>query len=328
MLFHHICESLHLGTPLSAPVPLHGGYTHRMYSLLTDCGHYAIKLLNPEIMQRTDALENYHQAETFEARLEQASPLCQSHLLPARLINGRKLHCIDGQYVYIFDYFDGKVLPEDCITPLHCEQMGCMLSAIHAIDHRELTGEPDHPEPINWHALADALLADEEAHTDGLALRSAIPMLVRVTAAAESAALQLPRVQTICHNDMDAKNVLWQGRDYRIIDLECLGWGDPVQELLDLAVSWGGWPLEEARFKSFIRGYCSAGAALPGALSLHYDSRRNHIDWLAYNASRALSGDPAERTVGRSQIGETIAKIESDQQNRTLVLQWLSELQP
>jgi hypothetical protein len=59
------------------------------------------------------------------------------------------------------------------------------------------------------------------------------------------AADRLPRRTALCHNDMDAKNVLWQGGDFRIIDLECLGPANPEQEMLDLAISWAGYELDE-----------------------------------------------------------------------------------
>ena len=103
-------------------------------------------------------------------------------------------------------------------------------------------------------------------------------------------------------------------------------WGLARQELLDLAISWAGWPAEEARFKAFVQGYRDAGGVCDADAALLYDSRRNHIDWLEYNARRALFDDPEERRIGREQIVETIGKIGSDQQARKTILQWLEEL--
>ena len=137
--------------------------------------------------------------------------------------------------------------------------------------------------------------------------------------------LALPRVEAVCHNDMDPKNVLWQGADFRIIDLECLGWADPMQELLDLAIAWAGWPTDETKLVAFVRAYYAAGGERPADAALVFDSRRNHLDWLAYNAKRALSEDGQERAMGRSQISETIDKIRSDQQNRSRMLRWMAE---
>lgn len=317
-MWERICEALSLGKLNGVPEQLHGGYMHRMYAVTTDQGRYAVKLLNPEIMARMDAMENYRTAEAFEARLEAAG----LPVLPAWMIGGSKMQCVDGQYLYVFDYFDGQALKDREITPAHCEMMGGVLARIHSLGWRECL-EHEEMQPIDWQALSEALLASPDARQEAAALQEAVPMLTRVTAAAVNALQHLPRVQTICHNDIDAKNVLWRGSEYRIIDLESLGWADPMQELLDLAVSWAGYPLEEACFRAFVRAYYAAGGKRPADAAMVFDSRRNHIDWLEYNVRRALFDDPQERAIGRTQIMETIGKITFDQQNREAVLRWM-----
>ncbi len=331
-MLHRICDTLRLGEML-AHRDLSGGYLHRMVALTTTQGRYAVKLLNPEVMARPGALENFARAEAFERRLEEAG----LPILPALTIGECKLHRVDGQYLYVFAYYDGHALPVEAITPAHCARMGDVLARIHAVDRREGPA-PDIPVPIDWAALADALLADGEAHEDGLLLREAIPLLAEADAEANAAIRRLPQIQTICHGDMDSKNVLWQASpdgkaspaggegDFRVIDLECLDWGDPHQELLDLAVSWGGWPLQEANVKAFVAAYRDAGGGLPDDPAAVLRSRRNHIDWLAYNARRALFADAQERAVGRSQIGETIGKIRSDWENLPRILRWMQEI--
>lgn len=343
-LFCRICSELSLGSMTEPPVRLHGGYTHRMFRLTTHTGDYAVKLLNAEVMQRPDALDHFRTAEAFESLLEERG----LPILPALTIGGRKLQQVDGQYLYVFNYFDGHALKDNEITPAHCRRMGAALAGIH---RAELVppatpdavgapiGRPPPPPSANrpnadsspakgslWGELAQALLSSGDARAEGDMLLAAAPMLARVTAAMEDAVRHLPPRETLCHNDMDAKNVLWQGDDFRIIDLECLGYADPRQELLDLAISWAGWPAEEVRFKAFVQGYRDAGGVCDADAALLYDSRRNHIDWLEYNARRALFDDPEERRIGREQIVETIGKIGSDQQARKTILQWLEEI--
>lgn len=325
-IWNKICRTLTLGEPMGEPVPLSGGYTHRMYALTTTQGRYAVKLLNPEIMARPDALNNYGLAEAFETLLQvNALPI-----LPAMDIFGHKLHCISGQYLYIFRYFDGHVLKDDEITPDHCYAMGNVLARIHAVCRRPLPEEAGLPSGIDWPPLVAALLRNPESRAEGADMHRALPMLIRVTRAMTLAAAQLPREEALCHNDMDAKNVLWQGNDFRIIDLECLGWADPGQEALDLAISWAGWPAREDRFKAFLRAYRAAGGTLPASPAILYDSRRNHLDWLAYNARRAVpeaaASDPEERRIGREQIVETLGKLEGDQRQRSSLLQWMEEV--
>lgn len=53
----------------SAPVCLKGGFMHKMYKVETEQGTYAHKLLNPFVMQRETAMENYSKAEQIELLL-------------------------------------------------------------------------------------------------------------------------------------------------------------------------------------------------------------------------------------------------------------------
>ncbi|MBR3765095.1 MAG: phosphotransferase [Clostridia bacterium] len=330
-LFQHICAQLSLGDMIAAPVSLSGGYTHRMFSVTTTQGKYAVKLLNPEIMARPDAADNYARAEAHEAAFEAAG----LPILPAKVIGGRKMQCVDGQYLYVFDFYPGRVLQDSEITPAHCAAMGEVLARIHSLecaspqtDRPEgavSPGPTEEAEDIDWPPLVAALLRDPEARWHGSCMHRALPMLIRVTRAMENASARLPRREALCHNDMDAKNVLWYGSDYRIIDLECIGFANPEQELLDLAVSWAGCDLNEAKFRAFIESYRAAGGRILSDPADLFDSRRNHLDWLAYNARRALHSDMEERRTGREQIEETLEKLAWDQRNRSRILVWLSE---
>lgn len=319
LLIERICEVLALGTMVGEAVRLSGGYTHRMVGFETTSGHYAAKLLNREIMARPDALANYRRAEGFEALLEARG----LPVLSAMTIGGRKMQQVDGQYLYLFPWFDGRTLQDGEITPDHCRAMGRALAQIHAC--AECDAAPDDFDPPDWQVLTAALAAHGDYADEARLMRSSLPLLTSVTEAAVHAAAFLPRRQTLCHNDMDAKNVMWQGNDFRIIDLECLGYADPHQELMDLAVSWAGWPGDGDCFRAFVSAYARAGGVLPSRPDVTYDSRWNHLDWLAYNARRCMSQDAEERAVARTQIGETIDKIRADQARRDMFLRWFRE---
>lgn len=318
-MFDRICTALALGKLTAPPLRLHGGYMHRMFRLTTEQGDYAVKLLNPEIMSRPDALDNYRAAEGFEALLETEN----LPILPAKVMGGRKMQCVDGQYLYVFDYYEGHTLQETEITPAHCAKIGAVLARIHAVARQDATAaEPS--SPIDWVSLANALLASGETKAEGASLCAAVPMLVQVTAAMEDAIRRIPPLAALCHNDMDPKNVLWQGEDFRIIDLECLGYADPRQEMLDLAISWSGG--REEPFKAFVSAYAAQGGVFPADAAAVYDSRRNILDWLAYNARRALFDDPEERRIAREQIAWSLEKLRQDVRQRESILHWLAEV--
>ena len=90
-LLKKICEMLNLGALTEEPKRLSGGFLHEMVSVFTDKGKYAVKFLNPFIMQRETAMENFRTAERFEAVLEKAG----LPILPALTINGKKMQEID-----------------------------------------------------------------------------------------------------------------------------------------------------------------------------------------------------------------------------------------
>lgn len=322
-IFANICAALHLGEMTAAPMQLSGGHSHRMYALTTTRGRWAVKLLNPEVMARPDAKANYASCEAFEAMLEAAG----LPILPARVIDGRKMLCVDGQYLYVFDYCEGRVLSDEEITPAHCAAMGDVLAHIHAIDVPCEGGDSEetHESP-DWPPLVAALLRNPESRAEGADMHRALPLLLRATRAMELASARLPQRTALCHNDMDAKNVLWQGSDFHIIDLECLGPANPEQEMLDLAISWAGYELDEKKFRAFVTAYLAAGGRISSDPSELYDSRRNHLDWLAYNARRALFEDAEERRIGRIQIADSLHKLAWDQRNRAMIIGWMEEI--
>ena len=132
-LLRKICLQCGLGTLECEPVPLKGGFLHKMYSLFTDKGKYAVKLLNPFIMQRETAHENYRTAEELEAILEQSD----IPIIPTLKFGGRKMQEIDGQFFYLYDWYGGKALVSRSVTEYHCSAIGNVLARIHALDRRE-----------------------------------------------------------------------------------------------------------------------------------------------------------------------------------------------
>ena len=61
--FEKLCNILKLGEIVSSPKSISGGLLHRMYAMETTQGKYAIKALNPQIMIRSTAMQNYVNSE-------------------------------------------------------------------------------------------------------------------------------------------------------------------------------------------------------------------------------------------------------------------------
>ena len=96
-------QSLSLGKILPPVTPVSGGLMHRMYRVNTSDRSYAVKHLNPDIMARSDAMENYRKAETLEKIIEDAG----IPVVAAVTVNGQKMQKADGNYFYIFPWQNG-----------------------------------------------------------------------------------------------------------------------------------------------------------------------------------------------------------------------------
>ncbi len=291
----------------SDPVRLNGGFMHKMYKIDTEYGTYALKILNPYVMQRKTAMENYARAEQLELLLEQED----IPILPSLSFEERKMQEIDGNYFYIFEYFHGKALKSDEIKEYHCTEMGKVLAKIHSID-RKYMSQSVSDISIDWdYYLSELNKVDIRLYT---ILKTALPIIQRSQTNGNQARKKLPQIISICHNDMDCKNVLWSGKDYRIIDLECLSYNNPFMELFEMVLCWSGYEhrqIDFQLFQSFLQGYKNAGGEMPVDWETLYDCNNGRLEWLEYNIKRVLGVDCGadEKEIGINQVEETIQHI-------------------
>lgn len=320
-ILEKICHVYNLGELLCKPTRLTGGFMHKMYSLFTTQGKYAVKLLNPFIMQRKDAMDNYRTAEVFESALEQT----KIPILPALSFDGKKMQCMDGQYFYLYQWYDGKALKSEEITPYHCEKIGGILAEIHGLKLLRTNGAEAEIGPecceekyerkelhIDWDDYIEKLAVKNRSLSELLQTNRAL--LYESQDKGNEAIKKLPTTVAICHNDMDSKNVLWSGKECRIIDLECLSYGSPVMELYELALCWSGYEvcnIDVSLFQSFIRAYAKAGGTLPTDWETVYYCNNGRLEWLEYNVKRALGMECSEEEIemGVEQVKETMAHV-------------------
>ncbi len=306
-IFNDICQQFNLGEFTSEPKQLKGGFMHKMYSLFTTKGKFAIKLLNPYVMKRETVFENYRIAEELEAKLEQTD----IPILPALTFNGKKMQEINGQYFYLFDFYEGKSLKDEEITIEHCEKTGEFLAKIHSIDKKS---RPYNRNEINvdWDMLIEKLSQNNTELYNLLSTNRNI--LYESQQKGNLAIKKIPPVMTICHNDMDSKNILWNGSSCRIIDLECLCYSSPFIELYEMALCWSGYEncnIDFDLFKALIKSYANNGGELPKDWETIYYSSYGRLEWLEYNVKRALGIDCGEDEIemGISEVHETMAHI-------------------
>lgn len=302
-------DNLQLGKVLEKPVQVTGGFMHRMFKVVTENGKYIIKLLNPNIMKRPTAMGNYKTADGIEKILKQ-------HHIPAVYaleFNGTAMQEICGQYFYIFNWYDGKSLKDSEITAYHCEQIGKTLAEIHNID---LRNEPFERSGIHIDWQKYIRLAKEQQSPIYDIISDKIDLFNESMTKGNEAIKKMPPVKAICHNDMDSKNVLWLGNEFKLIDLECLGYSNPYLELFELALCWSGYEtcnIDFKLFNTFFKSYFkNTNLNTDIDWEVMYYSNFGRLEWLEYNIKRALRIEcdtDEEQQMGISEVKETVEHI-------------------
>lgn len=300
-----ICE---LGTAISSVKAVSGGLMHRMYKVTTDCGTYAVKHLNPEIMRRPDAHSNYARAEKMECMLEENG----IPIVPSLIFNGNKMQNLAGNFFYIFNWQEGYITDWHNITKTECYKAGNILGKIHAIEPKNIEHRAPELSRVDWHGY----VLRAEAENSGIAalLKDNEELFVHAEKELNKARASLPDVLCVSNEDMDPKNVMWDGETPRVIDLECLDYGNPVSHALQLALQWSGvvtCNIDAEKMVAFFDGYLEAYDNCFRAYSEVFGVAYTWIEWLEYNIQRALGTcvDEAEKKLGLSEVRNTIERI-------------------
>ena len=314
-IIKQLFETLSLGDVALPIVSVSGGFMHRMYKVCTANHTYAVKHLNPEIMKRPAAMENYKKAERLEAILESAG----IPIVPALTFDGKKMQEFHGNYFYIFDWHDGNITDWNNITPEQCWKAGNIQGRIHAIETKQ--SEPSEPglSTIDWKeylakAASTATDAGAPAKEVESLLKENLTLLDYAQNELNKARQALPNITTIIDEDMDPKNVMWENEEPVVIDLECLDYGNPISSAIQLSLQWSGITLcnfdaekQKAFFQGYFQAYDNGFRNYKSVFGLTY----TWIEWLEYNIQRALgaSQDKAEQEMGLTEVRNTINRI-------------------
>ena len=285
-----------------------GGFLHRMYRVTTECGTYAVKHLNREIMGRPGANENFARAEKIECMLEKEG----IPIVPSLTVHGSKMQNIEGHYFYIFNWQKGHITDWYNISKNQCRTAGNILGRIHAIKPENVPHQEPELSKIHWHEYV--LKAKEEKSEITSLLADNEELLVYAEKEMNKARAALPDVLCVSDEDMDPKNIMWDNGNPRVIDLECLDYGNPISHALQLSLQWSGittcnMDIEKmvAFFHGYLDAYDNCFRGYSGVFGLAY----TWVEWLEYNIRRALGKcvDETERTMGISEVRNTIDRI-------------------
>lgn len=310
--FENLCNNLNLGQIVHGPEAISGGLLHRMYAIETTQGKYAVKALNPQIMLRPTAMQNYINSEQVANIASNIVPA-----LPAKKFNGIFMQEFDNQYYLVFNWVDGKSLKPNEIKTIHSEKIGAILADLHMIDFSKL-GIVDHcsdnTQLIDWNYY---LRKGQEDKTVWVSLlMETVDELYDWNTQANRSAKQLSSEMVISHRDLDSKNVMWTKDEPIIIDWESVGYINPMHELIETAIYWSEdevGNIDKERFLTFINGYRKKYGALKANWAMVLaNGFLGKLGWLEYSLKRSLwieCTDEEEQQMGTSQVTETINTI-------------------
>lgn len=325
--FEKLCNILQLGKIVSMPEAISGGLLHRMYAIETTKGKYAIKALNPQIMLRPVAMQNYINSERVANIASNNVPA-----LPSKKFNGTFIQEIDNQFYLVFDWIDGKSLKLNEINKLHCEKIGAILANIHMTDFSNLgiiNNWSDNAHLTDWNYY---LQKGQENNTVWVNLMlKIIDELYDWNAEANKSARLLAPDMVISHRDMDPKNVMWNQDNPIIIDWESAGYINPMHELTETAFYWSEntiGSIDKERFLAIINGYKKRYGTLHANWKMVLLSGfLDKLGWLEYNLKRSLwieCTDKEEQQMGTAQVSETINSIKSYADTLPKLEKWLN----
>lgn len=310
--FEKLCNILKLGEIVGVVKAISGGLLHRMYAIETTKGKYAIKALNPQIMLRPVAIQNYIISEHIANIAANKIPT-----LPAKRFNDTLIQEIDNQFYLIFDWFDGSSLKPNEINIAHCEKIGAILADIHRMDFSELkkvnTWSGD-AQLIDWNYYLQKGIENKSVWVKQLL--ETINKLYDWNTQANKAAKLLASDKVISHRDLDPKNVMWNQDNPTIIDWEAAGYINPMQDLTETALYWSEnkvGDIDKERFLAFIGGYKKRYGTFQANWGMVLTSGfLSKLGWLEYNLKRSLCiecTDKEEQNLGMAQVTETINAI-------------------
>lgn len=305
-----------------------GGLMHKMFKVQTNKGTYAVKCLNPEIMKRPGAFDNYKRAEALESILEDNG----IPIVPALTFDGQKMLREDDRYFYIFNWQEGHITDPDNITKEQCYKAGEILGRIHAIqgdievhsstsEHGELhpvvhdNNESSAPElsNIDFHAYIEN--ARKQESNISKVIEENLELLKYAQNQLNEARKKLPTMKAISNDDMDPKNIMWHNGEPFVIDLECLDYSNPISSCLDLSLQWAGTVNEKFNsdnLEAFYKGYLSAYDNGFRSYDELYGIAYTWLEWLEYNLKRAIGIEGTtdeDINLGASETINTISRI-------------------
>ena len=281
-----------LGAPTKAE-KVAGGLSHQLLRVETESGAFALKVLSCRAVANRELRARLERAESVAFLAAQNGVPA----LAARRGNDQKcLQNIGENWVLLYDWRNGEVLPPTAVSVAKAARIGAILGRLHALAIRFPHQNAPLPEAFAPGHLEN-LAARGERENAGWseAIARELPRLVEANSRAMESQLALQNGWVTGHLDFDQKNVLWDGEIPLVLDWESAKAIHPALELVGAGLSWAGQSAGDAKrevFAAFLGGYRSENAVETADLRLACEGVLGKwLIWLEFNLSRSLESE-------------------------------------
>lgn len=305
-----VAEVYVLSELMEEPAQIHGGLLHKMFRVKTRKSQYALKILNPEIINKNGVLQEYI---TSEEIAESISNLGLDVVFPLRSNNNQIVEKVGNEHIILYPWIEGITLKHEEVTSLHAQKIGKFLGKLHKayINHQNLKPYTSKFVSLDrWQEIIESLgIVCNNWKFDFLYLA---PDLLNLTPQLIKVIEQAKETLVVSHRDLDTKNVLWINEKPYVLDWESVGFVNPEFDLVITALDWSNGVSEE-HFKEFIKAYNDIRHIDKNKISNGiYASLNNKCRWLEFNIRRALgvtTQDKDEIEIGNNECIKTIEDI-------------------
>jgi hypothetical protein len=315
-----ICEIFDLGAPSSAPEPVTGGLTNRLWRLETASGPFAVKEMNRD-PDRTDYIAWFDRAFTLEQAAFQAGipmprpvPVAASGRCLGELPrpNGHPIT------VRVHEWVGGERLDNNVVYPAQvAARVAEILADIHSLRMTQDGGINDALRVFgdeHWRALG------ERAESVGVDWAPAYRLLLPVLSDLEAyvaAAHNDPTPTLLSHRDSDKKNFMRTPTGKLIlVDWDAAGPVNHRHDVANEALVWAGVHLGDPDVnlaRAFVNAYRRAAGT--NETFQAYDLAELvsvRLGWFAFNVRRSLGErvrDDADRQLGVNVLRRNVEQL-------------------
>lgn len=312
MNIEKFCSENNLGN-VTGITKLTGGFMHKMFKVETDKGVYTIKVLNQEIMKKNGAYNNFVLSETI-------SNLAKENGIPvssALKIDNDFITKYGESYFMVFDFVNGKTLNDEEISTEYCKQIGGILAKIHSLDYSKFGFDTKIKEDhfyVDWEKFTK-IEKFNSMNYKNLYLTNYSKYYLILKDVVDKFNKSNTTL-SICHRDMNPRNVMWSDGHPVVIDWESASLSNPYRELLEDALCWSGFlsnKFSEEKFVAVINEYSkSKDISNIDWYAVALGNLIGRFGWLDYNLKRSLglkSNDDEEMKLAEKEVSKTIDEI-------------------